>query len=259
MKLGLVTYNLAKDWNVDTIIQKCQANGFEGVELRTTHRHGVEVGLTDAERRSMRQKFQDSGVSLCGLGSAFEYHAMDPAEVRRNIEGTKEYVLLARDVGAPGVKVRPNGVHTDKGVPLEKTLEQIGLACRECAAFAVNEGVAIRLEVHGRVTCEVPNIRTILDAGRHPNLYACWNSNHGETVDGSIRKNFDLLKDRIGLVHMRDIGVPDYPWFELVSLLRGIGYRGFCCAEIAESPEPDRLMKYYSSLWRAYNQPAKGA
>src|SRR5438874_12179260 len=36
-KLGLVTYELAKDWDIDTIIKNCEATGFEGVELRTTH------------------------------------------------------------------------------------------------------------------------------------------------------------------------------------------------------------------------------
>ena len=33
---------------------------------------------------------------------------------------------LADDMGIPDVKVRPNGVQIDQGVPLEKTLEQIG-------------------------------------------------------------------------------------------------------------------------------------
>ena len=46
MHLGLVTYNLAKDWDLATIIQNCQESGFEGVELRTTHAHGVEVELS---------------------------------------------------------------------------------------------------------------------------------------------------------------------------------------------------------------------
>src|SRR5690349_3765577 len=50
MHLGLVTYNLAKDWSVETIINHCQATSFEGVELRTTHAHKVEVNLSPAER-----------------------------------------------------------------------------------------------------------------------------------------------------------------------------------------------------------------
>ena len=46
MKLGLVTYNMAKDWDIPTIINNCTETGFEGVELRTTHAHKVEVSLS---------------------------------------------------------------------------------------------------------------------------------------------------------------------------------------------------------------------
>ena len=136
MKLGLVTYNMAKDWDVDTIIKMCATTGFEGVELRTTHAHGVEVILNADERQAVREKFEDSPIELCGLGSAFEYHAIDEEELHRNVKGTKEYAKLAHDVGAPGIKVRPNGLQEEAGIPKEKTLEQIGLSLRECGEFA---------------------------------------------------------------------------------------------------------------------------
>ena len=109
MKLGLVTYNMAKEWDVPTIIERCEATGFQGVELRTTHAHNVEVDLSAAERRSVRELFEDSAIELAGLGSAFEFHSPDSEELRQNVEGTKAYSQLASDVGAPGVKVRPNG------------------------------------------------------------------------------------------------------------------------------------------------------
>ena len=70
-KLGLVTYQLAKDWDVETIIANCTEAGFEGVECRTTHAHGVEVSLTPAERSAVRARFEDSPVALAGLGSAW--------------------------------------------------------------------------------------------------------------------------------------------------------------------------------------------
>ena len=50
MKLGLVSYNLAKDWDIPTIIKRCSSTGFEGVELRTTHVHKVEVDLSKEDR-----------------------------------------------------------------------------------------------------------------------------------------------------------------------------------------------------------------
>jgi len=254
MKLGLVTYKLAMDWDVDKIIQMCGEHGFEGVELRATHAHGVEVELNAAQRAEVRDKFDAGPVALAGLGSAFEYHSNDPDELRRNIEGTKQYARLAADVGAPGIKVRPNRVMIDKGVPEEQTLRQIGQSLAECGEDAAELDVQVRLEVHGHETCEPSRIRKILDYANHPNVFACWNSIATEVVDGSIEANFQLLADDVALVHMRDLGNPDYPWLELLRLLRGRGYEGFCCAEILQNEEPERIMDYYKALWDALNR-----
>ena len=109
-QLGIVTYNIAKDWDLPTILARLEKLGFAGVELRSGHAHKVEVDLTGPQREEVRQRFEDSPVHLAGLGSAFEYQSADPAVVRKNIEGTKEYIRLAHDVGSPGVKVRPNGI-----------------------------------------------------------------------------------------------------------------------------------------------------
>lgn len=96
LRLGLMTYNLARDWDQPTIIKNCTETGFEHAELRTTHAHGVEVILSKAERRGVRKRFEDAGIKL-SLASGFAYHWDNPDLVRENTEGTKEYTLLARD------------------------------------------------------------------------------------------------------------------------------------------------------------------
>src|SRR5713226_5920270 len=83
-KLGLVTYELAKDWDIDTIIKNCEAAGFEGVELRTTHKHGVEPSISKERRAEVRKRFEDSRVRLVSLGSTCEYESPDPSVVERN-------------------------------------------------------------------------------------------------------------------------------------------------------------------------------
>src|SRR5687767_1662134 len=75
-KLGTVTYNLAKDWDVPTIIKNCEATGFEAVELRTTHKHGVEPTLDAAARTDVKKRFADSKVRLLSLGTVCEFHAV---------------------------------------------------------------------------------------------------------------------------------------------------------------------------------------
>ncbi|MCX6377419.1 MAG: sugar phosphate isomerase/epimerase, partial [Armatimonadetes bacterium] len=91
MRLGLVTYNLAHDWDLPTIIERCKATGFEGVELRTTHAHGVEPSLGKAQRAEVRKRFEDSGIVLWGLGSICDFHSDDPAVVKQNIETCREF------------------------------------------------------------------------------------------------------------------------------------------------------------------------
>ena len=257
LQLGTVTYNIAKDWDLDTILKKLEALKFAGVELRTGHKHGVEVGLTKAQRDEVKKKFDDSPVDLAGLGGAFEYQSSDPAKVRENIEGTKAYVRLAHDVGSPGVKVRPNGLA--RGVEPGATYEQIGKALAEVGKDAADFGIEIRVEVHGGTTQLLPNFARIMKHADHPNVYACWNSNPTDVVNGTIRDNFALVAPRIREVHLRDLTDEGYPWRELFALLAGSGYEGYTLAEIPESPDPDRVLRYFRSLWLAYQPTAKPA
>lgn len=250
MRLGTVTYNLAMDWDIPTIIKNCTEAKFEGVELRTTHKHGVEVTLTKAQRAEVRQRFADSPVALASLGSAFDYHTTDPAKLKKDIAATKEYIVLAQDVGATGVKVRPNGL--PKEVPVEKTLEQIGRALRELGEFAAGHGQQIRLEVHGSGTSLVPHCRKIMDVANHPQVGLCWNSNQTDLEGGGFEANFALVQDKIFIVHMRDLFLEEYPFRQLLTSLNAINFTGFCFAEIPQSSDPVRVMKYYRALWLAY-------
>jgi sugar phosphate isomerase/epimerase len=250
MKLGIVTYNIAKDWDVPTIIKNCAEAKFQGVELRTTHAHGVEVTLTKPQREDVKGQFRDSPVELMGLGSAFDFHTPDQAKLRTDIAATKEYIVLAHDVGAPGVKVRPNGLPPE--VPKGKTLEQIGKSLREIGEFAAGHGVQIRLEVHGKETSLVPNIKAILDVADHKNVGACWNCNQSDLDGEGFDHNFNLLKARIFTVHMRDLYLDEYPFRILVTRLNETGFTGYCLAEISESKDPVRVLRYFRSLWLAY-------
>jgi len=260
LQLGTVTYNLARDWDLDRIIEMCEKTGFAGVELRTTHAHGVESDLSERERREVRELFADSEVELVGLGTAFEYHALEEEEVRKNIEGTKEYAVLARDVGAPGIKVRPNGDQVEAGVPKEETFKQIGEALRECGEFAADYGVEIRVEMHGSVS-DAYDMKQIIDAADHENVFICWNSNDVDVKDGSVAGDFALMRDKIGLVHITELWEHEYgiyPYPELFQLLHESGYTGYCLAEIPSSPEPERIMRYYKALFNAYKELAIG-
>lgn len=250
----MVTYLWGAKWDLPTLLKNCETTGFAGVELRSTHKHGVEVTLTKAERKQVRKRFADSPVECVGLGSACEYHSADHGVLMRNIDLTKKFIELSADVGASGVKVRPNGFV--KGVPREKTIEQIGKALNTCGKFAAEYKQQIRVEVHGRGTKEPAVMQKIMEVANHPSVTVCWNSNPGETINGSLRKNFDRLKNRLGdVVHIHDLYDKRYPYRELFSLLRSTNFKGYCLSESPPTSDPIRVMHYYKALFEELNRP----
>ncbi len=236
MKLGLVTYNLAATWDLKTLLSRCCEAGVDGVELRTTHAHGVEPTLSAQQRREVRQRCTDAGIAIWGLGTVCEFHSPDPAEVLRHVRSCQDFVRLAADLGAKGVKVRPNAL--PEGVPQEKTLAQIGSALAACGEFASDHGVEIWLEVHGQGTSLPANVRATMDACRHPAVGVCWNSNMTDRgQDGSIRTSFELLRSFIWSCHITDLD-SSYPWNELFALLAQTSYNRFTLCEYPQSMDP---------------------
>ncbi len=235
MQLGLVTYLWGQDWDLATLLANCAAAAVPGVELRTEHKHGVEPSLSPAQRAEVRQRFADSPVTLVGYGSNAEYHSNDPAELRRNIELTKAYIRLMHDCGGSGVKVKPNSFVKD--VPHQRTLEQIGAALNEVAAFGADYGQRIRLEVHGPGTSELPNIQAIMDVATHPNVGVCWNCNDTDLKGEGLAHNFHLVQDRLAdTTHVRELTLTDYPYADLMRLLVQTGYSGWILLECRAQP-----------------------
>ncbi len=253
LKLGLMTYLVGSKWDIETIIKNCKEAQFEHVQLRTTHAHGVEVTLTSAQRADVKKRFADAGLAI-SMASAFQYHSTDPAELRKNIEGTKQYLQLAADVGALGIRVFPNAVPAEGDPSREKILEQIGKSVSECATTGYNLGVQVRLEEHGQGTANIPVIKKILDYADNPHVWIIWNNSDSDYTGKDLPKGyegmsledqFNLVKGRIGNVHLREL-YTDYPWRKLFSLLSKSGYKGYLDIELSdESCEPVRMMKNY--------------
>lgn len=247
-RLGLVTYNWGQDWDLPTVIRNCAEAGFGGVELRSTHKHGVEIAMGKRARQEVARRFADSPVELAGLGSACEYHSPDETVLKKNVEETKAFITLCHDVGGGGVKVRPNGLPKD--VPVEKTLEQIGRALNEVAQYAAGYGVEIRLEVHGRGTAHVPHIKTIMEVADNRNAVVCWNCNPEDLAGKGLEHNFNLVKTRIGTIHIHDLRNDNYPWQQLFALLKQARFTGWTLLEDGRVP-PDIVaaMKQNRSIW----------
>ena len=236
MKLGLVTYNWAKDWDIPTILKNCTETEILGVELRVDHAHGVNYDMTSAQRAEVKKQFDDSLVEVVGMGTNEDYHSPDPAVLKQKIENTRKWLKLSKDIGGSGVKVKPNAFPKD--VPKEKTLEQIGKALNEIGKMALDMGQEIRLEVHGRETQQLPNIKAMMDYVENEGTKVCWNCNNQDLDGQGLEYNFNLVKDKFGdTCHVREFNVGEYPYQQLMDLFVGIDYEGWILMENRTKPQ----------------------
>jgi len=236
MKLGLVTYLWGKDWDIPTLIKNCTTAGIQGVELRIEHAHGVNLSLSSAERKDVKKQFEESKIELIGMGTNQKYDYIDQNELNESIEVTKKYIELSHDIGGSGVKVKPNGFH--EGVPKEKTLEQIGKSLNVVGNYAAKFGQMIRLEVHGKGTQQLPNIKEIMSYVDSSNVGVCWNCNGQDLWNEGLEHNFNLVKDRFGdTVHVRELNSEEYPYQELMNLFVKMDYKGWILLECRTNPD----------------------
>jgi sugar phosphate isomerase/epimerase len=250
---GLVTYQWAKDWDLPTLLKNCETANVLGVELRTTHKHGVERDLNKNERREVAKKFTDSPVTLVGIGSNERYDNPDAEVLKQAKEATKEFIKLSHDVGGTGVKVKPDSFH--KNVPEEVTIEQIGKSLNEMGAFGADYGQQIRLEVHGKCA-HLPTIRKILDVADHPNVAICWNCNKQDLEGAGLDANFAMVKDRLGdTTHIHDLIHNPYPHKRFFELMAGANYTGWLMLEEGKLPKGDPVTalaeqsKLFDKMW----------
>jgi sugar phosphate isomerase/epimerase len=239
MKFGLVTYQWGKDWDLPTLIANCEKTGFQGVELRTQHAHGVETSLSASERAEVKKRFADSPVTCVGYGSNYEYHSTDQAAVKENIEGTKAYLKLCNEIGATGIKVKPNGIPEE--VSREKTIAQIASSLNEVGRYASDLGQLVRVEVHGKVSQEIPIMKAIFEQVTEKSVTMCWNCNDPDLLPPGLEENFHSVKKWFGdTVHIRELNVGEYPYQQLMTLFTDMKYEGWILLEARTKPE-DRI------------------
>lgn len=252
-RLGCLTYNLLKDYDLETIIKVLEQAGYESVGLRSGHKHGVEPSLSSAGRARVRRRFERSRIKLADLGTDCEFHSPDPAERKKQVGIGKQFVDLAKDTGALGIRVFGNAL--PKGIAPEVTMRNIAASVSELGDYGAKQGVEIWLEVHGNGTQYPKVIAAVMKTANHPQVGACWNCNLEEVDNGSIRENFEALKGWIRHVHLHELVDNRYPYREFFTLLRASGYHRYTMCEVEEpSLETERFLGGYKALWTELNR-----
>lgn len=252
IRFGFTTYQWGKDWDLPTLIANCAKTRALGVELRTSagYAHGVELDISDQRCAEVKKMFADSPVTLLGLATSEKFDWPDQQKLKAAIESAKAFLKLSHKLGASGIRVFPNDF--PKGVPHEKTIEQIAAAMNQIGPVAAELGQQVRLESHGSAG-DLVTLRAIMDRVTSPAVRLKLNSMERDSAGEGFEHNFNLVKPFLGsTVHMHDMRDPKFPNQLQIDLLVKMGWSGWMLLE-ASDKVPDRVqaLDEQRQLWEA--------
>ncbi|GGV34036.1 sugar phosphate isomerase/epimerase family protein [Streptomyces spectabilis] len=234
---------------VADVLRLATTHGYHGVELRAHPEEPVHPGITPAQRADVVAAFKEAGVSVVGV-AGYARLADESADdvVLGEVRGLVE---LARDLGAPFVRVFPGGGESaDADVVAARRL---GVA----AEFAADAGVRILMETHDSHRTGADAAR-VLGAVGHLHAGALWDLMHTWLGGEDVADTFAALGPYLGYVQVKDVASADdttplalgdgvLPVAECVELLGRHGWDGWLCWEYekrwydAAAPLPELL------------------
>jgi sugar phosphate isomerase/epimerase len=252
MKLSLLTYNLARQWDLPKLIEVARKFGYAGIEFRADagHEHGVELALSAAERRQVRDRLEDAYLEAVCIGTGCRYESPNPSERLAQIDQTKRFIELAAEVGSTRVRVFGNNLPV--GVRRDDCIAYVGESLRELGEFAEPIGVDVLLEMHGQFNYW-GFARSAVELANHPRVALVYNCDRQDLVAGSVAATYSRVRSLIRHVHLHEL-TDGFPYPELFRLLAADSYTGYVSSEI-EAPDALSREQYfasYAALFRAW-------
>lgn len=216
--------------------------GYDGIEPRldSEHAHGIEVGATVEQRRSIREQVESSDVQLSCLATSLSY--ADSAKTDEMITQTHERIDLAGDLAVPVIRVF--GGKIPEGVDREKAIELLAQSLGKVADHAGERSVTICLETHDD-WCNPAHVVAVLQQVDHAAIGVNWDIMHPVRVAHvTMDEAFEAVKPWIRHIHFHDgqtqedgglvflpAGDGEIDHRRAVELLRGSNYGEFLSGE----------------------------
>ena len=243
--------------DVNTALDKAQALGAQGVQIRATFDDLTPAALTVERRRELLKAVKDHGLvvsALCGdLGHGFDAPEKNPAL----IEESKRILDLAKDLETDVVTTHIGVVPDDKSHPRYAIMQE---ACGQLAAYADSLQAHFAIETCPEVAATLKGVAVNLDPANFVMV----------TGDDPVQAVY-TLKDYIVHTHAKDgkrlyyvepeklyglvesemlqdpsfielpLGQGDVDFPAYLKALDDIGYTGFLTIEreVGDDPEGD--------------------
>ncbi|MFG3128663.1 sugar phosphate isomerase/epimerase family protein [Streptomyces tendae] len=212
------------------------AHGYHGVELRAHPEEPVHPGLGPDERAAVAAEFKAAGVEPLGLAGYARVAA--PGDDEAVIAEVRGLLDLARDLGAPYVRVFPGGGTEQSAEEADAVAaRRLGTA----AEYAAELGVRILLETHDSHRTGADAMRVLGLVG-HRQVGALWDVMHTWLGGEQPSDTYAALSPHLGYVQVKDIasaedttplalGAGVLPLTEVVDVLSRHAWDGWLCWE----------------------------
>ncbi|MEU0072458.1 sugar phosphate isomerase/epimerase family protein [Streptomyces sp. NPDC006332] len=249
------------------VLRLATKHGYHGVELRAHPEEPVHPGLDLTQRADAAAQFKAAGVSVLGLAGYARVAA--PGDDEPVIEEIRRLLDLARDLGAPYVRVFPGGGTEQSREEADATAaRRLGTA----AEYAADLDVRILLETHDSHRTGADAIRVLGPVG-HRQVGSLWDVMHTWLGGEQPSETYAALAPHLGYVQVKDIASAEdttplalgkgvLPLAECVEVLSRHGWDGWLCWEYekrwyeAAAPLPDLLDAGREHLARLLNDSA---
>lgn len=197
MKLAFSTLGVP-GMPVADVVRLAAEHGYQGVELRTHPEEPVHLGLSPDERAHVVEEFRRGGVQILTL-AGYVRVAADGAD-GPVLDELAQLVELARDLGAPHVRVFPGGGGQDPATADATAARRLGAA----APHAADHDVRILLETHDSHRAGADTARVVGTVG-HKHIGALWDVMHTWLAGEDPAASHAVLAPHLGYVQVKDV------------------------------------------------------
>jgi sugar phosphate isomerase/epimerase len=252
IKIGCAAYSY-KDYleggkmSYENFIEEAYSIGLDGVEITLYWLPSKEPQYF----RKLKRLALSLGLVVSCTGISTDFCNPDPMERERTIGMVKEGLNIARELGAPVLRVF--GGYVPKSFSEEHVIQWVIEALKKCVNYAEESGVVIALENHGGITARADNVvRIVEDVGSPWFRVNLDLGNYTESTYEDIAKTVPYAIHIHGKTMISGDGEVDYD--KVKKILEDKGYNGFISIEYEEDKDPrievPKFAKHLLSLFR---------
>ena len=251
--MNLITFSTlaCPHWPIETVIAKTKEFGYGGIEWRGGSDGHLQPNLPAAKKSLVRQQCSDAGLMSLAVTAYTSFTSSSAEERQANVDELRRYADLAAELGAKYVRTFLGEL--PEGTKIEDSIyEKISDCLSAASDHARTLEVMIAIEPHDDFVGS-SSILPILSRIEHPALRVIWDIGNAFAVDEDPAEGFELLKDHLAYVQVKDgiksgsdwqlcpLGKGNVPLSQAFELLLANAYQGAFSVEweYAWHPELD--------------------